>query len=71
MNGKRHDQFLNKLLPFFFSICCIGADRTVEQFNESDDRQGDFRFARYLGHGHEHMARILPLALGLDENKRE
>jgi len=47
MNGQGHQQFLYELLTLSFSLLGIGAGRTVGQFNQRDDGNGDLGVANF------------------------
>ena len=47
LNGQGHQQFVYELLTLSFSLLGIGAGRTVGQFNQRDDGNGDLGVASF------------------------
>jgi hypothetical protein len=65
MNGQGHEQFLDELVPLCRHGLRRGPTRSRDQRDHGD---GDVGISRCAGDGREHLPRILPLALGLDQN---
>jgi hypothetical protein len=49
MNGQGRKQLMDELLPLFLSLRCVGTGRTVGQFDQCDDGDGDVGISRLCG----------------------
>lgn len=68
MNRQGRQQFLDKLLPLRFALCCVGTSCTVGQFDESYNRQSDLGVPCCVGDVGEHPPSVLPLPLVSDQH---
>src|ERR1700683_664791 len=56
------------MVPLCLSLRCVGTCRAVSQLDQRNHGDGDVGISNCAGNGREHLPRILPLALGFDQN---
>ena len=60
MNGQGRKQFMDELVPLFLSLRCVGTGRTVGQFDQCDDGDGDVGISGCAADCGEYLPCVLP-----------